>query len=135
MKPAAAAQEQVRATELMISNLLRYGVVTSLAIILWGTLVTFVDHPDYFSSPESLQPLTHPESAPHSVSMVVAGAYALHGQAIIMMGLLLLIALPVVRVALSLVIFSSQKDQPFVTITSLVLALLLASFLIGRAAG
>lgn len=135
MRPAVAAREEVRATELLISNLLRYGVAASLAIILLGTLVTFMHHPDYFSSAESLQPLTHPDSAPHSLSMVVAGAYALHGQAIIMMGLLLLVAIPVGRVALSLAIFSYQKDQPFVTITSLVLALLLASFLIGRAVG
>lgn len=56
-----------------------------------------------------------------------------HGQAeaIIQLGLLLLIATPIARVALSLVGFLLERDRRYVAITTLVLAILLVS-LLGR---
>lgn len=51
---------------------------------------------------------------------------------VMMMGLLLLIATPVMRVAVSILAFAVQRDWRFVAITSVVLALLLLSFLLGN---
>lgn len=142
MKPlqqatADPARQQVQdaagSTEVLIGNLLRYGVASSLAVILLGTLVTLVHHPDYLYSSEALERLIRPESIPHDLATVMAGAFAMKGRALVMIGMLMLIALPVTRVALSLVIFSYQRDRAFVAITSTVLFLLLLSFLIGRA--
>ncbi len=48
-----------------------------------------------------------------------------------MAGLLVLMATPVVRVALSLLVFGRQRDRAFVAVTSVVLALLLWSFVLG----
>jgi len=48
-------------------------------------------------------------------------------------GLLVLIATPVLRVALSVVGFALQRDWVYVGLTVLVLLVLLGSFLVGKA--
>jgi uncharacterized membrane protein len=48
-------------------------------------------------------------------------------------GLLLLILTPILRVAVSIVAFIIEKDRIFVFITATVLAVLLLSFLLGKA--
>jgi uncharacterized membrane protein len=119
--------------ELLISHLLRYGVMSSLLLVVCGTALSFIHHPDYFSSVESLQRLTAEGHRPHQLSEVMAGVLATRGQAIAMVGLLVMMAIPVARVALSLLIFRQQRDRAFVRVTSVVLALLVLSFLLGRA--
>ena len=66
-----------------------------------------------------------------SIGDVARGVVLLHGQAIVMLGILLLIATPVVRVAISIVLFAVQRDRRFVVITSAVLVLLLISLVTG----
>ncbi len=127
------ADEKVRRVELAISSLLRIGVVTSLLVVLAGTVVTFVHHPHYLSSRHDLVRLTSPGADfPHSVPSVIQGLQHSQGRAIVMAGLLLLIATPVLRVAISVLAFVYQRDRTFVVITTVVLALLLTSFLLGR---
>jgi len=58
---------------------------------------------------------------------IIGGVLALHASAIIQLGLVLLIATPVARVALSLIAFILQRDRVFVVVTSIVLALLIFS--------
>lgn len=118
--------------EVLISNVLRLGVVLSLSLVSAGMLLTFFHHPDYFSSSQALQRLRAPEHAPHSLSEVLAGVVAVRGQAVVMVGLMVLMATPVLRVALSLLIFGRQRDRVFVGVTSGVLCLLLLSFLLGK---
>lgn len=134
----AVAQEDVRVhrTELIISTLLRGGVLTSLVVILLGIIVMFIRHDDYLSDPAQLKHLTNPGAAfPGTLSEIARGLMVPRGQAVIMLGILLLIATPVMRVAVSIVMFIYQRDRIFVLITSLVLALLLLSFALGRAGG
>ena len=66
-------------------------------------------------------------------SIVEVGKFALHGdgRAIIEIGLLLLIATPVMRVAFSMVAFALEKDRLYVVLTLIVLVILLLS-LFGR---
>ena len=127
------AEERVRKVELAISGLLRVGVLTSLLVVLAGTVVTFVHHPHYLSSRHDLVRLTSPGAEfPHSVPSVIQGLQHSQGRAIVMAGLLLLIATPVLRVAISVLAFVYQRDRTFVVITTVVLALLLTSFVLGR---
>ncbi|MCY1002513.1 DUF1634 domain-containing protein [Myxococcus sp. MISCRS1] len=121
--------------ELLISDLLRYGVFASMALVTLGTVVTFLRHPDYLVSSEALERLTAPHPVPHGLADVVAGALAARGQSFVMAGLLVMMAVPVMRVALSLLIFRQQKDRLYVAITTCVLTLLLVSFLVGAAEG
>jgi uncharacterized membrane protein len=127
------AEERVRKVELAISGLLRVGVLTSLLVVLVGTVVTFVHHPHYLSSRHDLVRLTSPGAEfPHSVPSVIQGLQHSQGRAIVMAGLLLLIATPVLRVAISVLAFVYQRDRTFVVITTVVLTLLLTSFVLGR---
>jgi uncharacterized membrane protein len=133
---ADLAEQRVRKVELAISNLLRIGVGTSLLIVLVGTVITFVHHPHYLSSRHDLLRLTTPGAEfPHSVPSVIRGVEHSQGRALVMAGLLLLIATPVLRVAVSILAFVYQRDRTFVAITSVVLTLLLASFVLGKAGG
>lgn len=130
------ADARVRRVELLISTLLRVGVVASLAVVTFGTAVSFVHHPEYLRSPPALARLTRPGTAfPGTVSEVVAGVRQFRGQSIVVVGLILLIATPVVRVAVSVLAFVFQRDWAFVVITAVVLGLLLLSFVLGKAEG
>ena len=118
--------------ERLISNVLRVGVLTSLTTILLGTVIAFAHHPEYITSPRELLNLTRPsDTGPHTLRDVLAGLANLRGQAIVVLGLLMLIATPVVRVAVSILLFLEEGDLTYVAITSTVLALLLVSFLLG----
>jgi uncharacterized membrane protein len=127
---------RVRAVEIMISTILRTGVLASLALVVAGTVLSFAHHPAYFSSPAELQRLTHADGFfPHTLGAIIAGTGHLQGESLIMLGLLLLIATPVVRVAASIFAFIYQRDRIFVLITCTVLILLLASFFLGKTGG
>ena len=133
--PAVHGDNMPRDAEILISTLLRTGVVTSLAIVILGTVVSFVHHPDYLDSPPALGRLTRPGAAfPHTLRDVARGARHFQGQAIVVVGLLLLVATPVLRVAVSVLAFVRQRDGTFVLITAVVLGLLLLSFVLGQAA-
>lgn len=129
----AADEERVRRVELLISRLLRYGIAISLALIVAGTVISFLHHPAYLSSSEPFLRLTKPGAAfPHTLHDVAAGLYPVRGQAIVTIGLLLLIATPVLRVGVSIFGFLYQGDRIFTVITTLVLCILLLSFVLGK---
>ena len=126
---------KVHRLELLISNLLRLGVAISLTLVVFGMVVSFIHHPTFFYSPPDLDQLTTPHVIPfpHTLAGVLDGLCHFRGQSIILLGLCLLIATPVFRVAVSLVAFLIQRDRRFALITAGVLLLLLLSFLIGKA--
>jgi uncharacterized membrane protein len=132
--PVAPGEDaRVRRAELIISGVLRTGVVTSLLVILAGTLLTFLHHPEYVSSHSELERLTQPGGAvPQTLGQVAAGILRFHGQSIVAAGLLLLILTPVIRVGVSILAFVAQRDRTYVMITSVVLLLLLLSFFLGQ---
>lgn len=131
-----SAAERIRQTELLISRLLRTGVLLSLGLVVLGTLLSFLHHPGYRSSPAELERLTRPGAAfPHTLKDVWRSLRELRGQAVSTAGLLVLIGTPVMRVAVSILAFVHERDRRFVLITTVVLLLLLASFVLGKAAG
>lgn len=130
----APVEQEPRWVDIAISNLLRGGVLLSVAVIAIGLFITFGHHRDYFSSRPALGELTETGvHFPNSLGGVIHGIAQMHGQAIITAGLLLLIATPVARVAFSIAIFVVERDRLYVAITTLVLALLLLSFFLGAA--
>ena len=133
-RPAdSETEERVRGVEILISGLLRAGVLMSLTMIIAGTVMTFVRHPEYLSSQTALQHLAQPGAAfPHTQRDVWFGVTALEGQAVVTLGLLLLIATPVLRVAISIFVFIYQRDWTYALITLAVLSLLLLSFGLGK---
>ncbi|MDR0534369.1 MAG: DUF1634 domain-containing protein [Verrucomicrobiales bacterium] len=115
-------------TELIISNTLRIGVWTSLILIAAGCVLNFLFRPEYSSSPGHLQELTAP-----GTQNIFQNWLHLNGSGILVIGLLILIATPVLRVATSLVLFAREKDRVYTVITAVVLALLVLCFVLGKA--
>lgn len=121
-----------RIIESAISTILRAGVAVSITIIAIGLVTTFVHHHDYFSSRPILGTLIDARANyTSSLSSVIVGAREGRGQSIVMIGILVLIATPVIRVATSIALFAAERDVAYVAITSIVLLLLILSFVIG----
>ena len=131
--PAETQQDhRTRQVELAISNILRGGVIVSIVLIVLGTIVTFARHPTYVTQPSELHPLITPGTHfPHDLHNVVKELAVGRGKAIVTLGLIVLIATPVLRVAVSIVAFIYEGDRVFMLITATVLCLLLLSFLLG----
>lgn len=126
----------MRPVELLIGRLLRVGVATSIAVVATGLVLSFVHHPSWLGAQGDLPSLIRPGHAVvHSVPAALRYAAHGRGRGIVTLGLLILIATPVLRVALSIAGFARMRDTTFVLITSGVLALLLISFVLGRAGG
>lgn len=126
-------EKRVRKVELLISSLLRGGVLVSLVLIVVGTLLSFAHNPEYWSSRSALQELLGPGATfPHTLPDVLTGLQTMHGAAIATLGLLLLIATPVMRVGVSIFAFIYEHDRVYTLITSVVFTLLLFSFLLGK---
>jgi uncharacterized membrane protein YfcA/uncharacterized membrane protein len=110
---------QKELTAKLIGWILQGGVILSASIILVGLLMLPL-RPGGLSVNRLL-------TFPHTLGQVWAGLLVLRPQAIIGLGLLLLIATPILRVAVSIVAFAIERDLRFVVITALVLVILLLS--------
>ena len=120
--------------EILISRLLRTGVAVSAVLVVAGMVIVFQHHPLYRTSHDDLASLTSASGEyPHQVRDVLHSVRNGRGQGVAMLGLLLLIATPVLRVAVSIAIFALERDWLFTMITTLVLGLLLLSFALGAA--
>ena len=133
LSPELEVEERVRNVELLISNLLRTGVIFSLGLIVLGTVMSLAQHPEYLSERFFVGSASAPRTAIlHSLSDVAAGLKALNGEAVVTLGILLLIATPVVRVGVSIFAFIYQHDRLYTLITGAVFCLLLLSFILGK---
>ena len=119
--------------ERIIRWLLLGGVAISMATALLGLALMILHHPEYLRSAVDLQRLTAPGVAfPHTLADVARGIAEGRGEAIVALGLLLLIATPILRVAVSLVGFALQRDRVFTALSAFVLLVLAISFLLGK---
>jgi uncharacterized membrane protein len=112
---------RVEQAELVISRVLRAGVLLSAGVISLG-IIDFWLFPHRQSGTQDL---------PHSIAGVWTGLALADPSAIITAGLLLLVATPVIRVAVSIIAFAVNRDLLYVGITCLVLAILLVSLFSG----
>jgi uncharacterized membrane protein len=124
--PDHAADVQV---EQIIGNLLRAGVLLAAAVVAIGGALflaryggTTRDYHVFRGEPEQLR----------SVAGVIRAAWTLDSAAIIQLGLIILLATPIARVAFSLVVFARQRDRLYIAVSATVLALLLFSLFAGR---
>ena len=121
--PRAAEVDDQR-IEIIIGTLLRVGVILAAIVVGIGSVIFLARHgrefPQYgkfHGEPEKLK----------SVPAILHGAFSLSGSAIIQLGLLLLVATPVARVAFSAVAFALERDYLYVGITLVVLGILMYS--------
>ena len=117
--------------ELLLSHLLRVGVLISAAVILVGVTLLFTrgQQAGYFSQGLAgligYAPQAGGAPVDRTFSDVLAGLRVGEPDAVISLGLLLLIATPIMRVAASVLLFLVQRDYRYVAITLFVLCVLL----------
>lgn len=123
-------REQRRRVERIIGRTLQGGVILAALLGILGGALFLLRHgqetPDYRVFQSEPAALRSPRG-------IVQAAAEGDPRAFIMLGLLVLIATPIVRVLLSVVIFAVERDRVYVVITLTVLAILAWS-LFGRSA-
>ena len=112
--------------ELFIGNLLRWGVIIAAFVTAAGGILflslhggRIADYRVFHGQPDALKGVTE----------VARSAFHLSPEALIQLGILLLIATPIARVALSLLAFFKQHDHVYVVVTAIVLGVLLYSLI------
>ncbi len=110
--------------EQIIGDLLRIGVIIAAIMVFVGGVLYLIHYgatsPDYRvfrGEPSDLR----------SLYGIVTDTLSLHSRGIIQLGLLLLIATPVARVAFSVFAFALQHDYTYVIVTLIVLGVLMYS--------
>ena len=108
----------------IIGDLLGWGVfVAGVAVFLGGIAYLMQHHADVVSYSKF-----HPGSPDlRSITGIFKSAFQMHADAIVQLGLVLLILTPIVRVGVALVGFSLQRDRLYVIISLIVLSVLVFS--------
>ena len=108
----------------IIAHLLRAGVLAAAFVVIAGAVLYLgstprarVSYHTFRGEPEQLT----------NVTGVVRTAFSGQARGIMQLGLLLLIATPIVRVAFSVFAFAEERDRMYVLFTLIVLAVLLYS--------
>ncbi len=110
----------------IIGALLRTGVVLAALVVLAGGILYLYHHGHGFTGYQIFQ---GEPSDLRTVSGIARDALGLHARGVIQLGLLLLIATPVMRVAFTIIAFALQRDRTYVAVTLIVFSLLLFSLL------
>jgi uncharacterized membrane protein len=110
--------------ERMIAVLLRTGVLVAGTVVLVGGMYYVAAHGG--DSADYHKFIGQPDSD-RLLGRIMAGAVARQPRSIIQVGILVLIATPILRVAMALLGFAMERDRQYVVIAAIVLALLLFS--------
>ena len=112
--------------EVILGDLLRSGVVLAAAVVLWGACIYLFRHAH---EPADYRIFRGEPSEFRTIPGVIRSVINGRGRGWIQLGLLLLIATPIARVAFSIVGFAMERDRMYVAFTLIVLAILLYSLL------
>jgi len=116
----------------VISDVLKYGVLASAILIGLGVVILFLNTPQSFPSSTSALLATNYGKPTLDLSQLLNGVASANPIYIIELGLIVLLATPVARVAVSVLLFAAEKDGLYVAITLFVLIVLLFGlFIIG----
>jgi uncharacterized membrane protein len=127
---AALRDSRDEKVELVIGRLLQWGVLAAAIVVVTGGLLLLAQ---YGHLPANFQQFKGEDPALRSVGGIIRAALRGDSRAIVQLGLVLLIATPAARVALTLGAFLIQRDRLYVLTTSIVLSLLLYGLIWGRA--
>ena len=115
---------QDRDLEQLMGNLLRYGVLASLAVVLTGAVFYLFQHGG--EQPSYRQFLGEPTRLTQ-IKQVWQTALQGRGRSIIQLGLFILIATPVARIVFSVIGYILERDWLYIIITLIVLGVILYS--------
>jgi uncharacterized membrane protein len=115
-----------RRLEITIGNLLRAGVLLAAAVVLLGAGFYLAR---FHAAKADFRTFSVETANLRSIQGIVRSAAHFDSRALIQLGLLLLIATPVARVAFAVIGFALERDRLYVVVSSIVLAVLLFSLL------
>ncbi|MCA1667238.1 MAG: DUF1634 domain-containing protein [Thermomicrobia bacterium] len=110
--------------EIWISYVLRVGVMIAAAIILVGLFLLIV-RGGAGGAPTSFHQIVKQKPAPVRPAAILRGVRAGDAVSIIQLGVFALILTPVVRVAMTVVLFALQRERIFTLVTLTVFLILL----------
>ena len=110
--------------ENVLGNLLRAGVLLSALVVSIGGVIYLLRHG---RSPVDFRVFRGEPANLRDVRGIIDDTMALHGRGIIQLGLLVLLATPVARVAFSIFGFAQERDRMYVVFTVIVFLILLYS--------
>jgi uncharacterized membrane protein len=115
--------------QVLLGKVLRTGTFLSIGIVLFGGIIflyrhgnTIVNYKKFIGIPDFV----------HYTNQLIPAAFNLKGQAIIQIGIILLIGTPIMRVLFSTVGFLLEKDYLYVFVSLLVFSIIIASMLSGH---
>ncbi|KRM86565.1 DUF1634 domain-containing protein [Lacticaseibacillus thailandensis] len=113
-------REESKYVALMIGRIMRIGVMAAVVVLLIGLVMMMFQGGQLTAATQ-----------PHRFGTIFVGL--MHGQAdaVMMVGLFLLILTPVLRVVVSIYAFMVEHDQLYVWITTVVLIILVVAMIIG----
>jgi uncharacterized membrane protein len=126
---SAANQLSEHEVEQIIGRLLQVGVLIAGAVTLVGGVVLLLSQG---STTPNFSVFRGQPGNLTSLGLILKGAREGRGDSIVQLGILLLIATPIARVAFTLVAFALQRDRTYVLITLLVLLLLMYGLLFSQ---
>ena len=119
--------------EILSSHILRSGVITSCSLIAAGLIALLLgDRSSLF--PQNLSQLISTDYARPTlnVNTLIKGIESFNPIFILQLGMLVLLATPILRIVVSVVYFAAKKDGKYLVVTIFILSILLFSiFLVG----
>ncbi len=125
------SSEQLRLDSL-ISAILRVGMLTSVTLIVLGSVLCFTRDSRY-GSELGLAALMQHGAFPHTATAVWRDAIHGGGMGLVMLGVLVMVATPILRVIVSIIAFAWESDVVYTLLTAAVLGLLLVALIAGKA--
>ncbi|KJY48442.1 uncharacterized protein JG29_15030 [Bombilactobacillus mellis] len=114
-------KQEMNEIELIIGKILRIGVIISVAVMIIGLLMLMIEGNGGYSA----------NQFPTSFKAIGQGLLALKPDAVLMLGVFLLILTPVLRVVVSIYAFFKEHDYLYTYITTFVLIILLGAMIAG----
>lgn len=115
--------------QLIIGNLLRYGVWISLSVAFLGGIIYLLNHGNELENYSTFY-----ENDTNIFKVIINiynGVIQGQGESIILLGIILLFITPILRLLISLIVFYFEKDYLYVFITMIVILIIGTSIFFG----
>lgn len=120
--------------ERFIGSFLRFNVFLSCGITLLGGIIFFIQHPfakvDYSPIPEG-EYFKGVDFNLRYLNTILDGVLSFDGASIIQLGVIVLIATPILRVLISFFSFLIERDYLYMFITLIVFIIILSNMILG----
>lgn len=115
--------------QLIIGNLLRYGVWISLAVAFMGGIIYLLNHGNELENYSTFY--ENDNNIFKVIINIYNGVVQGQGESIILLGIILLFITPILRLLISLIVFYFEKDYLYVFITMIVILIIGTSIFFG----